>query len=256
MPKAKPMVVLVAGGTGFVGKHIVKLLERRGHKVIVHSRSQKLLPTYADVIINLVGIIREDEQTFKEAHVDFTKWLVRVGRKLKVRQFVQMSAIGAASTGTQYQITKHQTEEIVRSSGLQYAIVRPSFIFGPEDASINRFRAIARTGFFPILANGRAQPVHVDTVAQVIIAAAEGRVRNRAVEVGGPEVFTYKQLLDRVHPGVRTFRLPRFVVRFIAFFGEWFTFLPTREQVVMMSQDSITKDSTVERWGIRNPRLR
>lgn len=246
-------VMLVAGGTGFVGKRVVALLEKKGHQVIVYHRGHKAVPTYADVIINLVGIIREDEESYREAHVEMTKWLVRLGKKLKVRQFVQMSALGVDKQVTNYQKTKFQAEQIVQRSGLPYVIVRPSMIFGPEDRSINQFRAIARTGFFPILAKAKVQPVSVDTVAAMVVAAAERRMKNRIVEVAGPEVFTQEQLLDRIHPGVRTFRAPAAP---FTLFSDWFTSLPTREQIIMLSQEHTTKDRTVDRLKIKNPRLR
>lgn len=256
MPTAKNQVILVAGGTGFVGKHVVSLLQRKGYQVVIHARSNKAVPTYADIIVNLVGIIREDEQTFQDVHVEFTKWLVGLGKKLKVQQFVQMSALGVERKETNYAKTKFQAEEIVRKSGLPFAIIRPSMIFGPEDKSINTFRKISRTGLFPVMGTGTVQPVSIDTVAAVILAAVERRIRNRVVEIGGPEIFTYKQLADRIHPGVHAFKLPRFIVTLIATIGEWFTALPTPEQVAMLSQSNTTKDKTVERLGIKNPKLK
>jgi uncharacterized protein YbjT (DUF2867 family) len=249
----KNMVILVAGGSGFVGRSVVQLLEKKGHRVIIHSRANKVVPTHADVIINLVGIIREDDQSFKEAHVDFTKWLVGLGRKLKVRSFVQLSALGARPDGSQYHRTKFQAEEIVKASGIPYVIIRPSVIFGADDMSINRFRAISRTGFLPLLANGTVQPVSVSTVAEMVVAGAEGRMKNRVVELGGPEVFTYKQLADRIHHGVRTFPFPAGI---ITPFGRFMKSLPTSEQVKMLAENSVTKDRTVDRLKIKNPRLR
>jgi uncharacterized protein YbjT (DUF2867 family) len=248
-------VILVAGGSGFVGRHIVRMLEKDGHRVIVANRSVRAVPTHADIIINLVGIIREDGQTYQDTHVEFTKWLLRLGAKLKVRQFVQMSAIGANLQGTPYQRTKALAEELVKTSGLPYVIIRPSMIFGLEDKSINMFRSIARTGFYPVLADGATQPVHVDTVAKLFLAAADKRIRNRTVEVGGPEVFTLAQLADRIHPGVISFRMPRPLVALLSFFGNWFKSLPTSEQITMLGEQNTTKDKTVERLGIKNPRL-
>ena len=255
MPSAKNNVVLVAGGTGFVGKRVVALLEKKDYRVIVHHRQRKAIPTHADIIVNLVGIIREDDQTYKDAHVDFTAWLVRLGKKPYGRQFVEMCAIGADAKGTAYQRSKAQAEEIVKNSSLPYAIVRPSMIFGADDKSINMFRRVARTGFFPLFANGTTQPVSVDTVAQVVVAAVENRIRNRTVEVGGPEIFTYDQLLDRIHPGGRTFKA-RILTGIATTLGEWFIALPTKEQVTMLSQDNTTKYKTVDSPGIKNPRLK
>jgi uncharacterized protein YbjT (DUF2867 family) len=245
-------VILIAGGTGFVGKRVVALLEKR-HQVIVYHRGHKAVPTHADVIINLIGIIREDEESFKEAHIEMTQWLVRLGKKLKVRQFVQLSALGVDKQATSYQKTKYHAEQIVQKSGLPYVIIRPSMIFGSDDKSVNRFRSVARTGFFPLFGNGIVQPVSVDTVAAIVAAAAEERIKGRIVEVGGPETFTQQQLLDRIHPGVRTFRVPMAPFTFL---GAWFKSLPTEEQVMMLRQDNTTKDKTVDRLKIKNPRLR
>jgi len=251
----RKLVILVAGGTGFVGRHVVALLQSQGHRVILHNRTHRAVPTHADVIVNCVGIIREDEQRFKEAHVDLAQWLVRLGKKLNVRQFVQVSALGIDPPRTEYQRTKLQAERIIIGSGLSYAIIRPSMIFGPEDKSINMFRAICRTGFFPLFAEGKVQPVHVDTVARTIIAAIEGRIRDRIVEVGGPETFTYRELAGRIHPGVRVFKMPKLFTSIITSFGVIIRSFPTREQVIMLGHDNTTTDKTVERLAIKNPRL-
>lgn len=251
------MIVLVAGGTGFLGKRVARLLERQGHQVIVYHRGERAVPTYADVIINCAGIIREQgAQTFPEVHVELTKWLVGLGKKLKVRQFVQVSALGADLEGTPYQRTKAQAERLVISSGLPYAIIRPSMMFGPDDKSINTFRRVARTGFFPLFADGKVQPVSVDTVAQVVVAAAHGRIRNRIAGVGGPEVFTYSELADRLHPGVRSFQLPSPLIRLFTLLGSVFTALPTMDMVRMLQEDNITSDMTAEKLKIRNPRVK
>lgn len=239
-----------------MGRRVTQLLEKRGHRVIISNRQQRSVPTHADAIIDLIGIIREDEeQTYERVHVENTQWLVGLGRKLKVKRFVQVSALGADPDGTPYQRSKAKAEKIVIESGLQYTIIRPSVIFGPDDRSINRIRAIARTGVFPVVAQGRMQPVSVDTVAAVIVAAAERRTRKPIVEVGGPEVFTLAELADRVHPGVHTFRLARPIAGIIAFFGEWLQYLPNQEQLQMLRQENTTKDQSVQRLRIKNPRL-
>jgi NADH dehydrogenase len=248
-------VILVAGGTGFIGRRVVEFLQKKGYRVIVHSREQKTVPTHADVVVNCVGIIREDEQDFKDAHVEFTQWLVRLAKKLKVEQYVQLSALGAELESTPYQRTKRAAEKIVEKSGLPYAIVRPSVVFGPGDKSINLFRKISRTGFFPVMADGKLQPVHADVVAQVIVAAAERRVRNRTVEVGGPEVFNWRSAVQRVHPGVITLRVPRWKLPLITWLGKWFKTLPTKDMLTMMRQDNVVKKNVVDRLGIRNVKL-
>jgi len=252
----KQLVILVTGGTGFLGKRVVSLLQKNGHRVIVHHRGVQAIPTHADVIVNLVGVIREDEQTFKEAHVDKVAWVLRLGKKLGVRQFVQVSALGVPYAVTNYQKTKLHAEQLVKESGLHYVIVRPSMMFGKEDKSINMFRTVCRTGFFPLFANGNVQPVSVDVVAQLIVVAVEGKLKNRVVEVAGPEIFTYAQLADRIHPGVRLLKLPRFFITIITLFGSFIHSLPTKEQVVMLGQSIVTKEKTLERLGIKNVTLK
>lgn len=250
------MIVLVAGGSGFLGKRVVHFLEKQGHTAIVHHRGFQAVPTYADAIINCVGIIRGTEMDFKEAHVEKTKWLLKLGKKLQIQQFVQVSAIGVDGNGTAYQKTKLRGERLVVKSGLPYAIVRPGMLFGKGDISVNVFRRIAGTGFFPMFSGARLQPVSVDTVARLVVAAAEKRVRNRIAEIGGPEIFTYESFADRIHPGVISFRLPWLLVRLITLLGSIIPAFPTRDMVMMMRQDNVTRDKTVWRLGITNPSLK
>jgi len=250
------MIILVAGGSGFIGSHVVKALKAKGHTVIVHHNRFKAIPTHADVVVNLVGIIREGPQTFREAHVEKTQMLLRLGKKYGVRQFVQISAIGAERGATLYHHTKALAEDLVRSSGLPYAIIRPSMVFGKEDKSVNTFRALARTGFLPLFGNGTVQPISVDTLADLVVAAVDKRIRNRTVEVGGPEVMTYRQLADRIHPGVTVFLLPRPICAVFTFIGRFLPPLPTPDMAKMLEGHNTTSDHTVERLGIKNPRLR
>jgi NADH dehydrogenase len=246
------MTILVAGGTGFVGRHIVSLLKKNGYNVIVYHRGLRSVPTHADMIVNCIGIIREERETFHEAHIDVAKWLTRLGKKLRVKHFVQISAIGVEHESTSYQRTKAAAERIVKSGGLSYTIIRPSIIFGNEDKSINQFRKICRTGFFPLFGNGKVQPVHVDVVAQVAVAAVQGKLNKKTVEVAGPEVFTYAELAERLHPGVRTMKLSRATAKILTSTSGVFTFLPTKDMVTMLRQDNTTRDKTVEKLGIKN----
>ncbi len=249
------MIVLVAGGTGFLGGEVVRELRAQGHRAVVYHRGMRSVPTRAHAIVNCVGIIKEDTETFKEAHVDITRFLLGLGRKLKVKQFVQVSALGVERASTPYQRTKRHAEELVMRSGLPYAIVRPSMMFGRGDRSINAFRKILRTGFFPLLSDAKVQPVSVRTVASLVVACAQRRVRDRVVEVAGPEVFTYETLAQRLHPGAITFRMPAPLTGVVTSLGAVTRSMPTRDMLTMLRQDATTRDRTVERLGIANPAL-
>ncbi|MDD9953258.1 MAG: NAD-dependent epimerase/dehydratase family protein [Candidatus Woesearchaeota archaeon] len=249
------MNILVAGGTGFLGSEVVKLLEKEGHKVIIHNRKHKAVPTRADVIINCVGILKENVYTFQETHVDFTEWLLKLGKKLRIQQFVHISALGAKLDGTPYQTSKRKAELMIESSGVPYAIIRPSMIFGKKDKSINMFRKICQTGFYPLLANGTVQPVAVETVANVAVAAANRRIRNRTVEVGGPEIFTYASLAKRIHPGVHVVHVPCLLRWLMTLFAVIIPPLPTEDMIDMMREENTTTDSIVKKLKIRNPKL-
>ncbi len=246
------LTILVAGGTGFVGRRIVDLLAKKGHDVIIYHRNYRAVPTHADMIINCVGIIREGTETFHEAHIDLTTWLVRLGKKLKVEHFVQISAIGVEKQTTAYQRTKAASERVVQKSGLNYTIVRPSLIFGSEDKSINSFRAICRTGFFPVMSKAKVQPVDVDVLSQVVYSAVEGKLNNKIVEVAGPEVFTYGELAQRLHPGVRLIKMPRSVSSSLTVFSSVFKTLPTKEMLIMLRQDNVATNNIVDKLAIKN----
>lgn len=248
------MIVLVAGGTGFVGSSVVKILQENGHETIVYHRKFRAVPTHVDAIVNCVGIIKERHQTFREAHVDITKWLVGLGKKLNVKKFVQISALGADVHGVSYQRTKAQAEKIVRESMLPYVILRPSMIFGKGDKSINTFRRIAQTGFFPVLSHAKVQPVHVNIVANVVLASLTGKLHSTTVEVAGPEVLTYEEIADRIHPGVITFTVPDVFVDALTLFS-WIPSVPTKDMVRMLRQDNVATTNVVSTLKLKNQKL-
>src|SRR5881227_3107620 len=158
--------ILVLGGTGFVGRHVVERLVARGHDVVVPTRRIDranhlfVLPTVnvvvadinvaadledlvrpASAIINLVGILNEtDGQTFQHAHVDLARNLTAACTAAGVRRLVHMSALNTDPAGpSRYLRSKAEAEVAVTGSGLDWTIFRPSVIFGPEDAFLNLF---------------------------------------------------------------------------------------------------------------------
>ena len=217
--------VLVLGGSGFIGRHLVAGLARREIKVTVPSRRRErakhliLLPTVdvveanvgdhavlerlargQDAVVNLVGILHGD---FERAHAELPQAIVAACRAAGVRRLLHMSALGADVQGpSEYQRSKAKGEQAVREAkDLDVTVFRPSVAFGPEDRFLNRFAAMAR--FMPVLAvpcpQARFQPVYVGDVARAMAAALDDNASHAKVyELGGPHEYTLKQLVELV----------------------------------------------------------
>ena len=224
--------VLVTGGTGFLGRHVCRALITRGFlpRLLVRVGSEGRIPedvrracrvTPGDVtnrefvenaaqstkaIVHLAGIIREypgRDITFDTVHVEATRNAVLAARLWGIPRLVHVSALGAKAGGPgNYFDSKGKAEEIVRRSGLSWTIFRPSGIFGPGDQFISELvRAVRRAPFLPVPGDGEflLQPVFVGDVVKGIVDCLTGSgAERRAFDVGGPERFTYNELIDRI----------------------------------------------------------
>jgi NADH dehydrogenase len=221
--------ILVIGGAGFVGRHIVARLVDRGLRVTVPTRRPArarhliLLPTAEvaeadigkeqelarvlpghDAVINLVGILHGTRGTpygteFAHAHVELPRRIVAGCERLGIRRLLHMSALGADSNGpSMYQRSKGDGEAIVRACTLDWTIFRPSVVFGPEDQFLNMFATLAR--WFPVLPIGgadvRFQPVWVGDVADAFVNSLDRRATHRKTyELAGPRIYTLRELV-------------------------------------------------------------
>ena len=220
------MKIFIAGGTGFVGAHVVRELLDRGHQVrlLVHRRSAAsvgLEQVEGDVtrlesfqqgldgcgaVVNLVGIIREFHSkgiTFERLHVQATANLLAAAKISGIRRYVQMSALGTRPNAvSRYHRTKFRAEELVRNSGLEWTILRPSLIFGPQDAFISMLASQLRLApAVPVIGSGayRLQPVHADDVARCLALALEMPATiGQCYDLCGNDRLTYVELLDAV----------------------------------------------------------
>ena len=222
--------ILVIGGAGFVGRHIVARLAGQGLRVTVPTRHRSraghliLLPTVEvvesdvsnddaldsllrdhDAVINLVGILQGSRGTpygreFARAHVELPKRIIAGCARHGIHRYLHMSALGADPKGpSMYQRSKGDGEAAVRASALDWTIFQPSVIFGPEDRFLNTFATLAK--FFPVLPIGgadvRFQPVWIGDVAQAFVNALDNRdTYRKSYELVGPRVYTLRELVQ------------------------------------------------------------
>ncbi len=226
------MLVTVFGGSGFLGRYVVRALARAGHRIRVGVRRPNLAnfllpmghvgqiqlvrtdvtdaPAVADAMkgagaaVNLVGILYESgRQRFPNVHADAAANVARAARTEGVGALVHVSAIGAsAQSPSLYARSKAEGETRLRETCPAAAILRPSNLFGPEDDFFNRFAALARLSpALPLIGGGhtRFQPVYVcDVAAAIARCVADAGSHAYTYELGGPRVYTFRELLELV----------------------------------------------------------
>jgi NADH dehydrogenase len=227
--RQSPMLVTVFGGSGFLGRHVVRALARRGYRIRVAVRRPNLALFLqplgvvgqidfvqanlrypesvaravegADAVVNLVGILQESgRQTFADVHAAGTKAVADSARP--GIPFVQVSALGAdPESKSDYARSKAAAEEAVQAAHPDAVILRPSVLFGQGDSFFNRFASLVRA--LPILplagADTRFQPAYAGDVAEAVVRGVDRTIPGgRLYELGGPEIKTLRECVEYV----------------------------------------------------------
>ncbi|BEH08725.1 MULTISPECIES: NAD-dependent epimerase/dehydratase family protein [Geobacter] len=278
------MKIFVTGGTGFVGGHVRRALLERGHslRLLVHRRSEGVeagveqvegdvtrQDTFAgamagcDVIVNLVGIIREFPAqgiTFEKLHVEATRNLVEAARAAGIRRHLQMSALATRPDATAaYHRTKWRAEEVVRQSELDWTIFRPSLIFGPKGAFVDMLAGfVRRFPAVPVVGDGtyRLQPVSVDDVARCFALALDmPETVGQTYELCGPDRLTYNEVLDtigRVLGKGHVVKIPQplGLLKLVVPIMQGFSFFPlTMDQIILLTEENICSNAWPSVFG-------
>jgi uncharacterized protein YbjT (DUF2867 family) len=273
-------LVTVFGGSGFLGRHVVRALANRGYRIRVAVRRPDLCGHLrpmgrvgqihavqanlrypdsvaaavrdADVVVNLVGILFERGNQRFDAIMAAGAQTVARAASTAGAPLVHVSAIGAdAGSPSHYARAKAVGERLVREAESTAVIVRPSIVFGPEDDFFNRFAALARMApALPLVGGGhtRMQPVFAGDVGEAIAQAVDGDLKPGATyELGGPDARTFKQLMEFVLTTIQRRRLlvpvPFAVMKAQAMFLQFLPRPPiTPDQVDLLRFDNVVSD--------------
>ncbi len=281
----------VFGGSGFLGRYVVKRLAEAGWRIFVGVRQPEnagflrpmgdvgqVVPIKAnitdteaiaaavegsDLVINAVGILFEKgDQRFAAIHAQGAERVAQAAKAANVGRLIHVSAIGAdAGSPSVYARSKAAGEAAVAAAFEGATIFRPSLLIGPEDDFFNRFAALARIApALPLIGGGHTkfQPIYVGDVADAIVAAADDPdTAGRVFELGGPTVYSFRELMAYIlsETGRRRLLVP--VAPWMIKPKAWFLeFLPkpplTRDQIALLERDNVVDPnpgSTIGRIG-------
>jgi len=273
-----PELVVIFGGSGFIGRSLTRRLTANGTDVVTAVRHPKasdgksiegtkatikavkasLLSDNevrsaiegANAVVNLVGILYESgDQTFEAIHTEGARRVAQACRDARVGRLIHMSALGAdPNSSSAYSRTKAKGEKHVQDICPEATILRPSIVFGPEDDFFNRFAEMARfSPALPLVGGGqtRFQPVYVEDVASAICKfMTDDTTKGQLYELGGPKVYTFKALLKLLLTQKKLTRALIPIPYFLAEIqGSVLQMLPkppiTRDQVESLKQDNV-----------------
>ena len=275
--------ITIFGGTGFVGRYIVKILAKTGAKINILSRTPsnslflktagslgqislvegsvsnqdqvEELIKKSDIIINAVGILFEKkQQNFINLHVKFPELLGKLAKKYNIKKLIHISALAIEhNPHSKYAVSKLQGEAALKTNFNNVTILRPSVIFGSEDQFFNKFASLLRfSPILPLINKGstKFQPVYVMDVARAIynITVFSGYDK-KTYELGGPDIYSLKEIYQYILNilGIKRLLLnmPYFISKIMAIIFELFPKpILTRDQIKLLKTDNITHRKT------------
>jgi len=270
--------VLIFGGSGQIGRHLIRRLTKKNHLVTVVTRNLHkkgaILKTQGnpgyvevveanvfdedqlnqlfkdkDVCINLVGILFENKKnTFKNIHINFPSILSKKSEEYKLKQFIHISALGIEKAiDSNYATSKLEGEKKIINNFPKSTILRPSVIFSvDDDFSCRLLNLLSLLPAFPLYYNGKTKfsPIHVTEICQIISNIIERNICSDIIECVGPEELSFKEIIKKLLNSIDRKRLlipiPISIANIIAFFFEKFPKpLITRDQLRLLKYDSI-----------------
>ena len=271
-------LVTLIGGSGFVGRYIARAMAKQGWRIRVAVRrpnealfvkpygvvgqvepmlcnirddaSIRAALMGADAVVNCVGVLLENgKNTFEAVQREGGERVARLATEIGVLNFVHLSALGAnAFSNSLYSQTKAEGEQAIFQHFPKAVILRPSIIFGAEDGFFNRFAAMSQYGpILPIVgAETRFQPVFVEDVARAAVLGILGRAEAGIYELGGPEICSFRALMEKMLQIIERRRLvlnvPFFVARLIAFGFD----------MVQLTTGGLVKNGMITRDQVKN----
>jgi NADH dehydrogenase len=280
-------VILVTGGTGFIGPKVVHALRAEDRDVrclvrkpdkagtlkawdcevvrgdVTDPESLRRAAEGCDAVVHLVSIIAGSRSDFQRVMTEGTQNLVAAAHGAGVRRFVLMSALGVSEqtrTLVPYYASKWEMEQAVQSSGLEHVIFRPSFVFGRDGGALPLFvRQVRWSPVTPVIGSGKRllQPIWVDDVAAFLAAAVDlPAAANRTFDLGGPNRVSWNELYERIARTLgkrrRRLHVPVSVARVGAAMVEHLPSPPlTRDQLTMLEAGDNVGDTTAAREAFR-----
>tara|TARA_B100000214_G_scaffold293017_1_gene222746 strand:+ start:222 stop:1181 length:960 start_codon:yes stop_codon:yes gene_type:complete len=284
--------ILIFGASGQIGRNLIRKLTKSNYKVTavtrdIHKKGY-ILKTQApigyleikqsnifdynslsklieenDICINLVGILFEKgKNSFKNIHVDFPDLISKICKKKNIKQMIHISALGLADAkNSKYALSKLQGEKKIRENFEKAVIIKPSLVYSVDDSFTTRFFTLLNLmPIFPLYYKGvtKFTPIHVSDVVNLIFYIISNNILSKDIEAIGPEVLTFKQIIEKLLKSIDKKRLllpiPLTLAKVSASFFQLFPNpLLTRDQLNLLKYDNVKSDNGISNFDLGCP---